>query len=125
MRQEGSAVSDRCGRFARGGLPDLLDDELAGASNSQGQGGSEQVELAAHLETCADCRGERAKYQRIAHAIAGLGLPIDRVTDPEWLLASTAGSRGRPNAARRRRAVPLTGALLAIAAIAALLWLLR
>jgi predicted anti-sigma-YlaC factor YlaD len=120
MKQDG-AERDRCRRFEREGLPDLLDGELAG-SRGLGEAGTRWAELAAHLESCAECRADRGKYQRLARAIAQLGegpapAPIERVL-------TIADHVGAPPA-RQRLAMQVIGPLLAIAAIAGLLWLLQ
>lgn len=123
MKQHG-ARGDRCERFEREGLPELLDGELVGSSG-WGEAGIRRSELAAHLESCAECRADRGRYQRLARAIAQLGggaaaAPIER--------ARAIGDHvGAPPTARLRVAMQRIGPLLllAIAAIAGLFWLLR
>jgi anti-sigma factor RsiW len=111
----------RCGRFEREGLSDLLDGDLGSSSSQTGSG--RRAALAAHLEGCADCRADHAKYRRLAGAIARLGHGEQAPDPAERVLAIV--ERGLPPPERRLpRAALVVGLLAAIASVSALLWLL-
>jgi anti-sigma factor RsiW len=107
-------VSERCDRFARAHVAELEDDLAADAT------------LAAHLESCADCRADRERYQRIARAMADLGTDAQRSPDhvARVLAAATSPARVPAHVAQRRRVAWLGVPLLAAATIL-VWWLLR
>lgn len=128
-RRAKGAEGEHCGRFEREGLAGLLDDDIA-SSGPAGEPAGEiddraaRAELAAHLETCADCRADRARYQRLARAMADLGRstpapdPVDRVLA---IVADDARAPRRP-VLQMRRALEVVGPLLAVAAAVAMMW---
>jgi hypothetical protein len=125
------AAGDRCGRFEREGLPELLDD-CAGdrpgerAAPSGAAAGSQRAELVAHMESCADCRADRVRYQRIARAIAELGQPVEHVpASVEQMLAVVERDGVRSRERRLRRTVQAISLILVIAVVSALFWILQ
>jgi hypothetical protein len=112
----------RCDRFERERLADLLDDAAPAAD-----GAAEDART--HVEGCDDCRAARARYQRIARAIAELGTGAQRRSDHvARVLASADGGPAQVAAIhpfqRLRRLAPVV-APLAIAAAVLLVWWLR
>jgi len=116
-------MSQRCDRFERERLADTLDDHGRGSPD---HGGPE--ELAAHLESCADCRADRLRYERIAHALADLGDGVQRRSDHVARVLTTAAadpSLRRAPPRLTRRAAQRIGPVLAVAAAIAVVWWLR
>jgi hypothetical protein len=118
-----------CDRFAREGLAEL-------------EAGGLEAELTAHVEGCAQCQAERARYRRLIGALAEVSagarrrgdhvaralaradaeaIPIGRSTERSSDRA-VERSRGRANA---RRPALLAAPLVAMAAALALVWWLR
>lgn len=116
-------MSQRCGRFERERLADALDEHGRGSSDH-----GDPEPLAAHLESCADCRADRLRYERIAHALADLGGGVQRRSDHvDRVLAAAAtnASLRRAPLQPTRRAVQRIAPLLAVAAAVAVVWWLR
>jgi hypothetical protein len=109
-------VSERCDRFERERLADLLDEPLDGRDGEAG--------FAAHVDSCNDCRATRERYERIARALADLGTGAERRSDHVARVLATAAAE---TVARRRarRLAKWTAPALALAAAVALVWWLR
>ena len=112
-------MSERCDRFERERLADVLDEPHGGAGDAG---------LAEHLDGCDDCRAARAGYERIARTLVDLGTGAERRSDHVARVLATAAAEAPSRAApvrRARRVAWWAGPALAFAAAVALVWWLR